>query len=264
MGSGARMIGHDEASFFRAHGWLIVRGVVTGADVERTAGALDALIPEASYARGYAGKVVEIASISKGSEEIARSATLPIIGRLAAELLETGRIQLLQDTVLVKPPGGGPVEWHQDFSYLGYLDQPRVVTARLALTTCTVESGCLRVIDASHLWGLPDSDLSFRRSSIEDSLAPLSDERRDHARAAETTLELEPGDVSFHHCLTVHGSAVNRSARPRKTLVIRLVDSTCRLVPARLPDPALAARFPVDDSGHLAATAFPVVYPSPA
>lgn len=251
-----------EREFFATHGWLIVREVVAPDDVDRTARALDAIIPEASYAQGYAGRVVEIASISRGSTEIARSSMNPIIGRLAADALGARRVQLLQDSVLVKPPAGGPVAWHQDGSYLGYLDRPAVVTVRLALTACTAEAGCLRVIDGSHGWGLPGADLSFRRTRIEDTLAAIPDELR--GRGAESMLELAPGDVSLHHCLTFHASAVNRSARPRKTLVIRLADADCVLVPSRLPAPELAAHFPVDASGHLSTAAFPVVYERPS
>ena len=54
---------------------------------------------------------------------------------LLAEALEASRLQLLQDTALLKAPRvGGRVEWHQDRTYIGYLDQPRAATLRLALT----------------------------------------------------------------------------------------------------------------------------------
>src|SRR5262249_6565382 len=48
-------------------------------------------------------------------------------------------------------------------------------------------------------------------------------------------LELEPGDVTIHHCLLLHGSGPNRSNRARKTLILRMFDGDCRLDPARLP-----------------------------
>jgi ectoine hydroxylase-related dioxygenase (phytanoyl-CoA dioxygenase family) len=232
-------------------------------EVTQTARALDAIVPEASYLGGCSRHVVEIAgplTQRHGMAEIARHSVLPAIGRLAARALDARRVQLLQDSVLIKPPGGGPVEWHQDYSYLGYLDRPAVVTVRLSLTSCTIDSGCLRVIDGSHGWGLSGADLSFRRSSIEDTLVMLPPERRASARDAEVALELGPGDVSLHHCLTFHGSAVNRSTWPRKTLVMRFMDAECRLVRERLPDAALASRFPIDDKGCLSTTAFPVVH----
>ena len=41
------------------------------------------------------------------------------------------------------------VSWHQDSTYWG-LSEPEVVTAWVAFTPSTVESGCMRVIPASH------------------------------------------------------------------------------------------------------------------
>jgi ectoine hydroxylase-related dioxygenase (phytanoyl-CoA dioxygenase family) len=212
----------------------------------------------------WAGRVVEIPGISHASAEIARHARDARIARVAAGVLGAARVQLLQDTALIKPPDPGTrVEWHQDYSYLAYLDRPGVVTARLSLTRCTLESGCMRVIDGSHAWGLHGGDLSFRRDSVADTLGELPPELRERARALEVPLELEPGDVSVHHCLTFHASHENRSAGPRKTLVVRLMDAACRLEPSRLPSPEAAPHFPVDAEGHLTGASFPVVW-SPA
>jgi ectoine hydroxylase-related dioxygenase (phytanoyl-CoA dioxygenase family) len=256
------MLSSLERERFATQGWLVVRDAVAAADVERATRALDGIVPETTNAHGYRGKVVEISSISRGSPELARRAVDPVLGRLAADALGVRRVQLLQDSALVKAPGGGPVEWHRDASYLGYLDRPAVVTARLSLTPCTLLSGCLVVLDESHGWSAPAADLSFRRTSVEDTLAALPAELR--AGGVETALELGAGDVSLHHCLTFHASAVNRGTRPRKTLVFRFVDADCRLVPERLPSPELLAHFPVDDSGHLSTARFPVVYERPA
>ncbi len=255
----AAVLGPTEQRFFSEHGWLVVRGFAPPERVAALAAALDALIPEPAYATGYAGRMVEVAGISAGSTTIARHAADAGLGRLAADALGARRVQLLQDTALIKPPAGGPVEWHQDQSYLGYLDRPAVVTARLALTPCTADAGCLRVVDGSHRWGLRTEDLSFRRASVEDTLAALPPELRAEARGAEVAIELEPGDLSLHHCLTFHASAVNRTARPRKTLVVRIMDAECRRSEAALP-PGLLAHFPVDDDGRFAAARFPVTY----
>ena len=246
--------------FFQEHGWLIVRSAVAAARVAQLEAALDALIPEASYA-AWGGNVVEVAGISHGSSEIAGHAHDPEIASLAAHALGARRVQLLQDTALVKPVAvSARVEWHQDYSYLGYLDRSSVVTVRLALTRCSIESGCMRVIDASHTWGLRGDNLAFRRDSVEDTLAALPPELRDRARFAEVPLELAPGDVSLHHCLTFHSSEENRSSRARKTLAVRIMDADCCLVPSRLPSAEIAPHFPTDASGHLTGPAFPILW----
>jgi ectoine hydroxylase-related dioxygenase (phytanoyl-CoA dioxygenase family) len=250
------VLGAADLAFFANHGWLVLRKVVAPPILDELNAALDALVPPSSYAGGFEGRVVEIAGISRGSPAIGAAATDPRLGEAAAALLDARRAQLLQDTALVKPPAGGPVAWHQDYSYLGYLDRPAVVTARLALTPCTAQNGCLRAIDGSHRWGLQGGDLSFRRESVADTLPA-------HLRGAESTIELDAGDVSIHHCLTFHASDVNRSDRTRKTLAFRLMDGACRLVADRLPSPSLVPHFPVDAAGHLTGATFPVVHEGP-
>lgn len=245
-------------------GWLVVRGVIPPSRVAELERALDAVIPEASYP-AWGDRVVEIAGISKAAPAIAALTADPALGELAGHALDAARIQLLQDTVFIKPPARpATVAWHQDFTYLGYLDRPGVVTLRLALTPCTIASGCLRVLDGSHRWPHTAQNLALRRNEVEDALSWLPLDLRARADGGGTPLELEPGDVSIHHCLTFHGSEPNTSARPRKTLAVRLVDGTCRLVPERLPTPEARAYFPVDHHGHLDATAFPVLWEKPA
>jgi ectoine hydroxylase-related dioxygenase (phytanoyl-CoA dioxygenase family) len=88
----------------------------------------------------------------------------------------------------------------------------------------------------------------------------LPPQLRARAAGGGTPLELAPGDITIHHCLTFHGSEPNTSDAPRKTLAVRLVDGACRLVPERLPTPEARGYFPTDDQGHLDPTAFPVLW----
>ena len=62
--------------------------------------------------------------------------------------------------------------------------------------------------------------------------------------------------MSGHHTLTFHGSAPNGSDQARKTLVLRYIDSACRLLPERLPSPEALVYFPTDAEGHLDKAAF--------
>ncbi|HUQ01728.1 MAG TPA: phytanoyl-CoA dioxygenase family protein [Kofleriaceae bacterium] len=245
---------------FEEHGWLVVRGAIAPARVAELERALDAVIPEDSYP-AWGDRVVEVAGISRAAPAIADLAIDAALGELAGRALGAARIQLLQDTVFIKPAARpATVAWHQDFTYLGYLDRPGVVTLRLALTPCTIASGCLRVLDGSHRWPHPALNLALRRGEVEDTLALLPPDLRARADGGGTVLELEPGDISLHHCLTFHGSEPNTSGRPRKTLAFRLLDGACRLVPENLPAPEARAYFPADDRGHLDTTAFPVLW----
>jgi len=254
-----------DVAFFAEHGWVVVRGLVPPARVADLEAALDAVIPAASYA-AWGERFVEVAGISQAAPALAAHAHDAQVAAIAGALLGAARIQLLQDTALIKPARNpATLAWHQDRSYLSYLDRPAVVTARLALTPCTEANGCLRVLDGSHAWGgQHGDDLAFRRGEVEDTLDALPAPLRARALAAERTVELAPGDVSFHGCLTFHGSRENRSDLARKTLVVRLMDGACRLLPEHLPSPALRDLFTTDGAGHLVGPSFPQLWQTPA
>jgi ectoine hydroxylase-related dioxygenase (phytanoyl-CoA dioxygenase family) len=250
----------DDRRFFAEHGWLVVRGVVPVARLAEVEAALDAVIPATHYV-AWGERMVEVAGISRAAAAIAALVRDPDLAALAGAVLGADRVQLLQDTALVKPVGNPAVlAWHQDYSYLTYLDRPAVVTARVALTPCTVASGCMRVLDGSHRWGLHGDDLAFKRDEVADTLGALPAALRDRAGASERVLELAPGDVSLHGCLTFHGSQPNTSASARKTIAVRFMDGACKLLPDRLPSPELRAIFATDEDGHLTGEWFPELW----
>jgi ectoine hydroxylase-related dioxygenase (phytanoyl-CoA dioxygenase family) len=177
-------------------------------------------------------------------------------GALVAAALGASRVQLLQDSLLYKPPhDGGTVEWHQDHTYTGYLN--RVVSLRIALLPEDASNGCMRVVDGSHTWGPVGDVRALRESRVDSIAAGLSDEQR-AALADARPLELAPGDISIHHCLTLHGSAPNDSARARRTIILRMFDGACELDRSRLP-PGAEQYFPTVGN-HLAPSAFPIVF----
>ena len=115
------------------------------------------------------------------------------------------------------------------------------------------------VIDRSHRWGLNGGLAVFS-----DQLQPgVADQLPARLRARivkdRVSLELAPGDVSIHHCLTLHGSFENTSDRTQRTIVTHIIDGACRLVPDRLPGHA-AHYFDTNATGHLNPSSFPVLF----
>src|SRR5437588_1848309 len=134
--------------FFDEHGWTVWREAVP---LER----VHALLDEAARLVPAGRELHESIGLSRRSPLIAKQARDPGLAAQARELLGCKRVQLLQDSLLLKPARSeSRVEWHQDHTYTGYLDRPAALSLRLALTECTIASGCLRVIDGSHKLGL--------------------------------------------------------------------------------------------------------------
>jgi len=239
---------------FAERGWLLVRNAISRERAAELEAAVDAI--RAAWPPAAPGQVWEMAGASRGSPAIATHTHDAAIARHAAEALGCDRIQLLQDTVLVKDAlVGGEVAWHQDHTYTGYLTPASVVSVRLALTPDDAARGCLEVIDGSHRLGLIGDVRALSETRVADALGAGAAKWSDRI----VRLELAPGDLTIHHCLTLHRSAPNTSPHARKTVVTRMFDAACRLLPEHLPAGG-APYFPTDEAGHLAATHFPLLY----
>lgn len=177
-----------------------------------------------------------------------------------SEALGVTQIQLLQDVLLYRPPGSrGRVEWHQDHSYTSYLTPPDVVSVRVALTDSRVETGCLHVIDRSHLWAWEVKTKIGATTMGADGFQDVPAHYVQGAKEATVALEMAPGDVSVHCSKTFHASFENRSDEAQMILVNHVFSSQCRLDPTRLPDPESLAHFPTTTQGHLDPGSFPIL-----
>lgn len=122
-----------------------------------------------------------------------------------------------------KGPGDGSfVSWHQDATYWG-LSSNDVVTAWIALTPSTPESGCLRVVPGSHKRQLAHRD-TFHGKNLLSRGQEIATEVEE---ADAGDIILAPGQMSLHHVLIVHGSQPNRSGDWR-------IGFTARYIPTRL------------------------------
>ena len=137
------------------------------------------------------------------------------------------------------------VSWHQDATYWG-LEPHDIVTAWLALTPATIESGAMRFVPGSHAGGL----LQHVDTRAEHNLLARGQEVSDQVDD-ETAVDviLQPGQFSLHHGRLVHGSKPNRSPRRRYGVAIRYIAPNVR--PSGRADSALLVRGK-DACGHFA------------
>jgi hypothetical protein len=254
----------DQHAFFKDHGWLVLRGVVSDQNLIRVIKTFDCATPLFDSSEDFPcdeqGKSIwQMPGICSQNEALLAH-IYSGLGEFVADLLCANRIQLLQDTLIVKPAGiGAAIELHQDYTYTGYLDPPNAVSIRLSLTASTIESGCMYVIDRSHQWGL-QGNMSVFSKQLQQSVADrLPAELRAQVAKDRIPLELNEGDVSIHHCLTYHGSFENSSDKVQKTIVAHVFDGNCKLVPERLPGSAVHL-FTSDTKGHLISASFPVLF----
>ncbi len=112
------------------------------------------------------------------------------------------------------------VSMHQDLTYWGLGAIDGLVTAWIALSPATVSSGCMDFVKGSHKNPiLPHAD-----THSDDNLLSRGQEIAvDIASEDQTAIALQPGQMSLHHGLTIHGSGPNVSDDRRIGFVIRYI-----------------------------------------
>ena len=121
---------------------------------------------------------------------------------------------------------GAFISWHQDSTYWG-LSHPDVVTAWIAFTPSTPESGCMQVIP-----GTQTAD----QVAHKDTFAPGNLLSRGQEIAVEVDrsqavdVVLRPGEMSLHHVRIFHGSEANRSSERRIGYAIRYIPTYVKQV----------------------------------
>ena len=166
----------------------------------------------------------------------------PDLGRLAADVTGAEKVQVWWVQLLSKPPAtsdsgsGVSVGWHQDRQYWkAWREGSELFTAWVAVSDVTADTGPMAFVQASHKWGLLNQgafyfdDIEMQREQI---TLPSGETWR------EVEAILPPGGVSFHHCLTFHGSRPNHSGAPRRSFAIHM--RTEKSHPAGQPEGTLA------------------------
>ncbi len=147
----------------------------------------------------------------------------------AVESLLGANIMLYGATFFAKPPSQNlHVGWHQDLLYWGLEPHDGVATVWLALSDAKQDNGAMQVIGASHRNGFrrhsnANDDANMLNSHQNMELTELDQRERE-------TVELEPGQFSIHHGMTLHGSGPNVSTRSRIGLSINYISTDVRQI----------------------------------
>jgi non-heme Fe2+,alpha-ketoglutarate-dependent halogenase len=130
------------------------------------------------------------------------------------------------------------ISWHQDITYWGLEAEGDVVSAWLALSPSTTESGCMRVVPGTHRREVvPHADTFAEGNMLSRGQEIAVEVSEDQA----VDLVLQPGQMSLHHVKIFHGSHANRSADRRIGFAIRYLPPHVRQE-VGIPDSATLVR----------------------
>ncbi|NKB60202.1 MAG: phytanoyl-CoA dioxygenase [Alphaproteobacteria bacterium] len=149
-------------------------------------------------------------------------------------------------TFFIKEPHTEAITgWHQDATYFG-LRPYEHVSAWIALSPATLESGCMRFVPGSHAQGQRDhrahSDTKILNTGGQQLTAGFD-------RQTAVPAPLEPGQFSLHHTLTIHHSPANNSDERRIGFAVSYIPAQCRHLGQERRAPAMLVRG-VDNYGH--------------
>lgn len=120
----------------------------------------------------------------------------------------------------IKEPGTADfISWHQDLTYWG-LDDSHEVTAWVALSPSTKESGCVKFVAGTHTRDIVEHRDTFDKDNL---LSRGQEVAVDVNEDEATNVVLEPGEMSLHHGKVFHGSHANASSDRRIGLAIRYI-----------------------------------------
>jgi ectoine hydroxylase-related dioxygenase (phytanoyl-CoA dioxygenase family) len=218
-----RAVTDDEIAFFATNGWVRLPRLVEPARVgnlrERALRYLDARRRGgASFVDQAFGQSRDIAEADQAYHDLAFA---PEMGQAATRLLRgVSGVRIQVTNLLIKEPGGGhgATDFHQDFPWMP-MDRSAMLTIWLALVDVPADMGSLRFYNGSHHYGILGR--SFTRKG--------DDQITQHPWLKELEvsppLDLEAGDATVHHALTVHGAPANRRDTARLSFTVTYFDA---------------------------------------
>lgn len=232
-----KTLSRDQIEFYRREGYVFPLRCLAPNEARSMHDSLDAFERREGFSAGsihFKGHLC-----FRWSWELARSAAILD----AVEDLIGPDILSFASRFWIK--GGGDasfVSWHQDSAYFG-LDPHDLVTAWVALTDSTPDSGCMEVIPGSH----SGEAHSHVETHHEDNLLARgqSIEGIDDTQAVDVALRA--GEFSLHHERIVHGSSANRTDAPRIGLALFYIPTSVRSTIGRRTASLVRG---VDDHGH--------------
>jgi phytanoyl-CoA hydroxylase len=173
----------------------------------------------------------QICNAWKSDRDVAKVVLREDIGRACARLGEWPGVRLSQDNVLWKPPRGRALGFHQDSSYEQWAIPSEWVSCWIALEDTSAAQGTVEYVRGSHRWAHWGMIEEFH--GPDDPHVELRMAAHAHGENTEfVPVEVPAGGGAFHAGWTWHGSDVDRSLLPRRSLVAHCMSSEARFHPA--------------------------------
>jgi hypothetical protein len=206
---------------YRRDGFLCPIDVLTPAEAAAHRAALEA--DEVRYgAKGLPRPIGQYHTVNANIvSETARAASLDTRILDAAQSILGPDLMIWGCEYFIKEPSARKiVSWHQDLTYWGMDGTDHEVTAWVALSPATVESGCMKFVPGSHKQAIVPHNDTFAADNL---LSRGQEIAVEVDEADAVPVELQPGQMSLHHGRLFHASGPNVTDDRRIGFVVRFI-----------------------------------------
>jgi hypothetical protein len=254
---------------FRQDGFLVVERLLSEERIERLratfpklfAGQFDTgVYPDEWYWRegiSLPNVTRHMANAWKADLTIAKLALSADIGRASALLTGWSGVRLGQDTIWWKPPKTKPIAYHQDSSFMDFLDPTATITCWVTLDDTHRDAGTLEYAPGSHRWPLTALPAGFHaQDSYRGQMIAAAGAR---ALPDPVIIEVPAGSCVFHAGEIWHGSGPNLTGdRTRRAIGIHLIPEQARF--SDRPGGYIYRRYQLTGNPALDESFFPVLW----
>jgi phytanoyl-CoA hydroxylase len=220
------MISEQDVAFYRENGYLVVKGVLSAAEVADLRRVTEEFVQNAR-SRTTHDEIYDLEDSHSAAEPRVRRIKTPHQWHesYAGVVAHAGILAVLQQLwgpairfdvskLNLKAAGyGAPVEWHQDWAFYPHTNDD-LAAVGIMLDDVDETNGPLMVIPGSHKGPILDhhDDEGYFCGAIDPARGEC-----DFGEAVKLTGPA--GSITIHHARTIHGSATNTSGRPRRLLL---------------------------------------------
>ena len=221
----------EQIAFFQSNGFIKLKQVFSPGAVLRLRGELMRLL-RAEFGvdpdHGAQDRFLSLEMTWPDNPLLRAYVLSPRLAQISADLLGVPAVRLYHDNVLAKQSGCGRTPWHFDDHHFP-LDTHDVVTAWAPAQAIPIEMGPLAFAYPLDVHQLVDA-VSFEKTGTGYDRGVADVFARNNVAVEASAFEI--GEVSFHHNLSFHTAARNRTDRSRVVLANTYYRDGARIVDA--------------------------------
>ena len=221
----------DQVAFFQANGFIKLKEVFSPGAVLRLRAELIRLLKaefDVDPDHRARDRFLSLEMIWPDNPLLRAYVLSPRLAQISADLLGVQAVRLYHDNVLAKQSGCGRTPWHFDDHHFP-LDTHDAITAWAPAQAIPLEMGPLAFAYPLDVHRLVDA-VTFEKTGTGYDRGVADVFARNNVAVDETPFEI--GEVSFHHNLSFHTAARNRTDRSRVVLANTYYRDGARIVDA--------------------------------